>query len=89
MLPDGNFKIGPVTVKLAPTDKSVPTNSFLATAAPPAIVNAPPALLLVASVVLVSDATPSIVRLFNPVKFLLESNTNALLAVAVPGVTST
>ena len=42
----------PDNVVLPPTLKSVPTNNFLATAAPPATVNEPPLLLLVASTVL-------------------------------------
>ena len=41
----------PVIVEFPVTERSVPTNNFFAIAAPPAIVIAPPAAELVASVI--------------------------------------
>ena len=64
MLPVGIDNIGPLTdklplkVELPPTAKSVPTNNFLAIPTPPAIVNAPPTVELVASVVFVKLVAP-------------------------------
>ena len=48
----------PVKDELPPISKSVPTNNFLAIAAPPAMVKQPPAVELVASVTLLKLITP-------------------------------
>ena len=49
----------PVTPKLPPTERSVPINAFFATARPPAVVNEPPTVLLVASVVFEIEIPPA------------------------------
>ena len=52
----------PVTVRLPPTDKSVPTYSFLAILAPPSVRNAPVSpVALEASVASVTSRTPDVV----------------------------
>ena len=51
-----------VIFTLLPTSKSVPTNNFLAIAAPPAVVKVPPLLAEIASVVLVIPIPPAVIN---------------------------
>ena len=52
----------PVTVRLPPTDTSVPTNNFFAIAIPPAVVNDPPFVDEIASVVSLMPIPPDITK---------------------------
>jgi hypothetical protein len=61
----------PETFKKLPIDISVPTNNFLAIAAPPAVVNVPPFVLEVASVVFDIPMPPASVKA--PVELLVET----------------